>query len=72
MPRLSGNEVARRLRDEDWGKDILLIALTGWGRDDDRTKTAQAGFDHHLVKPLDLRALSGLLVAATGSPKAGQ
>ena len=72
MPRLSGNEVARRLRSQDWAKDMVLIALSGWGRDDDRMKTSEAGFDHHLVKPLDLRALSVLLAPATGGPKAAR
>jgi PAS domain S-box-containing protein len=64
MPRLNGDDVVRRLRREEWGRDMLLIALSGWGRDDDRRKTADAGFDHHLVKPLDLHALSLLLAPA--------
>jgi CheY-like chemotaxis protein len=72
MPRLAGDEVARRLRCEEWAKDIVLIALSGWGRDDDRKKTAEAGFDHHLVKPLDLHALSLLLAPVAGGPKAAQ
>jgi PAS domain S-box-containing protein len=72
MPRLAGDEVARRLRGEEWAKDMVLIALSGWGRDDDRKKTAEAGFDHHLVKPLDLRALSLLLAPVAGGPKAAQ
>ncbi|MDQ6639349.1 MAG: response regulator, partial [Pseudomonadota bacterium] len=63
MPRLSGEDVARRLRREAWARDMVLIALSGWGRDDDRRRTAEAGFDHHLVKPLDLNALSALLAA---------
>ena len=64
MPRLSGEEVARRLRGEEWGRGMVLIALSGWGRDDDRRRTAAAGFDHHLVKPLDLNVLSALLAQA--------
>jgi PAS domain S-box-containing protein len=72
MPRLNGDEVARRLRREDWGRTMVLIALSGWGRDDDRQKTADAGFDHHLVKPLDLRALSAVLAAASGPAKAAR
>jgi DNA-binding response OmpR family regulator len=50
---------------------MKLIALSGWGRDDDRRKTADAGFDHHLVKPLDLHELAALL-APVGGPKAAQ
>jgi len=72
MPRLSGNEVARRLRAEDWAKDMVLIALSGWGREDDRRKTRDAGFDHHLVKPLDLHVLSALLEPVVGGAKAAR
>jgi len=68
MPRVNGHEVARRLRGEPWGERMVLIALSGWGRDDDRRKTAAAGFDHHLVKPLDLHELATLLAPA--GPKA--
>jgi len=68
MPRVSGEDVARRLRREDWAKDMVLIALSGWGRDDDRRRTTAAGFDHHLVKPLDLNVLSALL-ATRGAPR---
>ena len=64
MPRMSGHEVARRLRAQTWAASILLIALSGWGQDEDRRRTAEAGFDHHLVKPLDLDALTLLLAAA--------
>ena len=64
MPRMSGHEVARRLRAQSWAASILLIALSGWGQDEDRRRTAEAGFDHHLVKPLDLDALTLLLAAA--------
>jgi two-component system, sensor histidine kinase len=71
MPRVSGHEVARRLRSEPWAQGMKLIALSGWGRDDDRRKTADAGFDHHLVKPLDLHELAALL-APVGGPKAAQ
>ena len=53
MPKLNGYEACRRLRAEHWGKSMYLIALTGWGQDDDRAKTEAAGFDAHLVKPAD-------------------
>ena len=61
MPRLAGDEVARRLRSEPWAAGILLIALSGWGRDDDRRRSHEAGFDHHLIKPVDFDKLSKLL-----------
>ncbi|MEO7116294.1 MAG: hybrid sensor histidine kinase/response regulator [Caldimonas sp.] len=64
MPRVNGLEVARRLRAGDRSRDMTLIALSGWGREDDRRRTGDAGFDHHLVKPLDLDLLADLLAAA--------
>lgn len=58
MPEMNGMEVARRLRNDSANRETLLVALTGWGQDDDRRRTAQAGFDFHCVKPLDLEELS--------------
>ena len=60
MPKLNGYEVARRLR-ERFGKDLMLIALTGWGQDEDRRRAVGAGFDHHLTKPMDLAELHRLI-----------
>ena len=57
LPVMSGHEVARRIRAQANGRRILLIALTGWGQAEDRRKSADAGFDHHMVKPVDIRAL---------------
>jgi CheY-like chemotaxis protein len=54
MPSLSGYELARRLRMQPGGSERVLVAVTGWGQPDDRRRTAEAGFDHHLVKPPDL------------------
>ncbi|MDQ8184773.1 PAS domain S-box protein [Pelagicoccus sp. SDUM812002] len=51
MPRMSGDEAARHIRKQPWGKDMFLVALTGWGQEKDRQRTAEAGFDRHLVKP---------------------
>jgi CheY-like chemotaxis protein len=51
MPGMDGLEVARRIRQEAHLRNIVLIALTGWGQEEDRRRTAEAGFDHHLVKP---------------------
>jgi signal transduction histidine kinase len=61
MPKCDGYEVARRIRSEAWGKNTVLVALTGWGQDEDRRRSREAGFDSHLVKPLDLDALTDFL-----------
>ena len=53
MPRLNGYEAARQIRAEDWGKEMFLVALTGWGQDSDKEHARNAGFDVHLVKPVD-------------------
>jgi len=64
LPRLNGFEAAHELRQQPWGKKVLLIALTGWGQDEDRRKTRDAGFDAHLVKPVDQAQLAKLLAAS--------
>jgi PAS domain S-box-containing protein len=65
MPAMSGHEVARRTRLEAWGRNAVLIALTGWGQDDDKQASRASGFDDHLTKPVDPdhlgRVLSSLL-----------
>jgi PAS domain S-box-containing protein len=61
LPTLNGYEVCRRIREEPWGKEMVLIALTGWGQDEDRRKSQEAGFDGHLVKPVNYPALMALL-----------
>jgi PAS domain S-box-containing protein len=61
MPRLSGHEVARRVRAEDWGKTVLLIAASGWGQEVDKRRSLEAGFDCHLVKPVESATLEKLL-----------
>ena len=61
MPKMNGYEAARHIRKQSWGHDMLLVALTGWGQDEDREKTRQAGFDHHLVKPAEPAVLQQLL-----------
>jgi PAS domain S-box-containing protein len=53
MPELDGHETARRIRAQPWGKDMVLVALTGWGQSEDRRRSKEAGFNHHLVKPAD-------------------
>jgi CheY-like chemotaxis protein len=67
LPRRNGYDVCRAIRAEPWGRKITMIALTGWGQEQDRQRSAAAGFDHHLVKPVDPAALSRLL-AAPGTP----
>jgi DNA-binding response OmpR family regulator len=52
VPGLNGFEIARRIRRQPWGKTVSLIALTGWGQEQDRRRTAEAGFDAHLIKPV--------------------
>jgi len=61
LPKLDGHEVCRRIREQPWGKDIVVIALTGWGQEDDRRKSEEAGFNGHLVKPVDYDLLLELL-----------
>jgi CheY-like chemotaxis protein len=63
MPKVNGYETARCIRAEEWGKSIVLVALTGWSQEDDIQKSADAGFDHHLVKPVEPAALLKLLTA---------
>jgi CheY-like chemotaxis protein len=53
MPRLNGYEACRQIRAQPWATDVTMVAVTGWGHDDDRRRSRQAGFDLHLVKPLD-------------------
>jgi CheY-like chemotaxis protein len=61
MPKLNGYEVARRLRATPNGDRLLLVAVTGWGQEEDRRRTREAGFNHHFVKPVDDKALKHLL-----------
>jgi CheY-like chemotaxis protein/two-component sensor histidine kinase len=61
LPKLNGYDVARQIRQQSWGRDVVLVALTGWGQDEDRRRSREAGFDFHVVKPVDLAALEHLL-----------
>jgi len=61
MPEHDGCEVARLVRQEPWGHGLVLIALTGWGQDVDRQRTAAAGFDHHFTKPVNHIELEALI-----------
>lgn len=61
MPSLNGYETARQIRSRPWGKNIVMVALTGWGQDDDRRQAVEAGFDLHMVKPIEPAVLEKLL-----------
>jgi PAS domain S-box-containing protein len=67
MPRVDGYQACRRIRGEPWGRDVLMIAVTGWGQEADRRRSAEAGFDVHLVKPVPPARLRR--VVTTRSPK---
>jgi len=68
MPKLNGYETCRRMRTTPWGRDATLVAQTGWGQGDDRRRTQDAGFDHHVVKPIDVDKLMALLRTMRTSP----
>jgi PAS domain S-box-containing protein len=61
LPLRNGYDAARLIRGEPWGREVILIALTGWGQEQDRRRSREAGFDHHLVKPVDPKALMSLV-----------
>jgi signal transduction histidine kinase len=61
LPDVSGHELARSIRREPWGAKVRLVALTGWGQDEDRRRTSDAGFDEHLTKPVDPAVLARVL-----------
>jgi CheY-like chemotaxis protein len=71
MPGIDGYEAAQRIRRQPWGKGMVLIALTGYGRQEDRTRIREVGFNAHLVKPLVYKQVAALLAsysASTQSP----
>jgi PAS domain S-box-containing protein len=61
LPKMNGFEACRKIREQPWSKTIVMVALTGWGQDDDRRKSAEAGFDGHLIKPADFGELTRLI-----------
>ena len=63
MPTLDGHETAKLIRRQPWGKDMVLVALTGWGQNEDRKRSKDAGFNHHLVKPADPEVVEKLLLS---------
>jgi CheY-like chemotaxis protein len=63
LPRVDGYEVCRRIRQQPWGKGLTIVALTGWGQEEDRQKSREAGFNTHLVKPVDDEVIMNLLAS---------
>lgn len=61
LPKLNGYEACRRIRKQPWGQKVVIVAQTGWGQDEDRQRTREAGFSYHMVKPIDPTALMKLL-----------
>jgi PAS domain S-box-containing protein len=68
LPKLNGYEVARHIREQPWGGNVALVALTGWGQEEDRRLALEAGFDHHLTKPVEAAPLEKLLAGLTPVP----
>jgi CheY-like chemotaxis protein len=67
LPKLNGYEACRRIREQPWSNGTVIVALTGWGQDEDRRRSEEAGFDHHLVKPVEVRAMQQLLAKQESS-----
>jgi CheY-like chemotaxis protein len=61
MPGITGDQVAREIRREPWGANVLMVAVTGWGQAEDKARARAAGFDHHLTKPVDVDRMEKLL-----------
>jgi CheY-like chemotaxis protein/two-component sensor histidine kinase len=72
MPEVSGYDVARAIRREAWGRHMRLLALTGWGQAEHRRRSLEAGFDDHLVKPVELEMLENLLQMGIAAPISGK
>jgi CheY-like chemotaxis protein len=69
LPGLSGYEVAKRLRQQLGCENVVLVAVTGYGQEADRKRSLEAGFDHHLVKPVDFGKLQQILATVSQSEK---
>ena len=61
MPRMNGYDATRRIREQPWGREMIIIALTGWGQEDDKVRSYEAGCDTHIVKPIDVTKLEEVL-----------
>lgn len=69
LPAMDGYELARHLRQQDSLRNLVLVALTGYGQETDRQRALEAGFDHHLVKPADIRKVLEVLATVPAGPK---
>jgi CheY-like chemotaxis protein len=69
LPGMDGYELAARIRQERWGRDVVLVAISGYGQAEDRRRSEAAGIDHHLVKPVDYDALFALVERGAGAGK---
>ena len=69
LPRMNGYEVCSRIRKAPWAKNVVLVALTGWGQEEDRHRSREAGFDAHMVKPVDFDALLNLVASLPSAPE---
>ena len=67
LPILDGYEACRRIRQQPGGAEMVMVAVTGWGQGEDRARSSEAGFDHHLVKPVDQATLAEILASVTSS-----
>lgn len=72
MPKMNGHEAARQIRRQPWGKEMLLVAVTGWGQEEDQRKTNESGFDHHLVKPAEPAAVQKLIAESLANQKSAR
>jgi len=72
MPRMNGLDATRRIREQPWGRDAVIVALTGWGQEGDRARSKEAGCDGHLVKPVSLPDLQTLLGELESAGRRGQ
>ncbi len=68
LPKMNGYEAARLIRKQAWGTGMALIALTGWGQEEDKRRALETGFDHHLSKPVEAAALEKLLAVIRPVP----
>jgi CheY-like chemotaxis protein len=68
LPKLNGYEVCHHIRQQSWGQSMVLIALTGWGQEEDKMKSKEAGFNFHMVKPVEAADLAKLLDGLLAAP----
>ena len=64
LPKVNGYELARQIREQQWSKNVTLVALTGWGQEQHRRRSEESGFNHHLTKPVEFDVLQEILAAA--------